>query len=112
MKKLLFLLPVIFLTSGMAYAEPFENLETSILEISDNTATLKITWDADESASHYKIGCVSCFPHITTSTTENIVIFGNVTSFPSNSMAMLYGIAYDLEDEIISAKQILVKLVQ
>ena len=103
---------LIFLTTGMAYAEPFQNLETSIVEITDNTATLKITWDPDESVSYYKIGCVSCFPHITTSTTENLVVIGNVTSFPTTSMGMLYGIAYNFEEEIISAKQILVNLVQ
>ena len=112
MKKLLFLVPLIFLTTGMAYAEPFENLETSILEHVDDIVRVKISWDSDETVSHYKFGCVSCFPHITESTTGNIVIIGNVTSFPNNSMAMLYGIAYDFDDEIISAKQILVNLVQ
>jgi len=111
-KKLLFLVPLIFLTTGFAYAEPFENLETSILEYVDNTVTVKISWDVDETVSHYQIGCVSCFPHITESTTENIVVIGNVTSFPNNSMAMLYGIAYDFDDEILSAKQILIKLDQ
>lgn len=111
MKTLLFLLPLIAFTSGTVYAEPFDNLQTSILDYSDNKATIQLNWDEDGSVSYYKIGCVSCFPHITESTTENIVVIGNVTSFPNNSIAMLYGIAYDVEDEIISAKQILVNLI-
>ena len=111
MKILLLLLPLIGFTVGTVYAEPFDNLQTSILDYSDNKATLQVSWDEDGSVSYYKIGCVSCFPHITKSTTDNILVIGNVTSFPNNSIAMLYGIAYDVEDEIISAKQILVNLI-
>jgi len=38
-------------------------------------------------------------------------LISNVTSFPNSSMALLYGLAYDLEGEIISAKQILIDLI-
>ena len=112
MQKLVFLIPLLVLTMGIAYAEPLENVQTTVLDFSNNTATVKITWDADETVSSYKIGCVSCFPHIIESTTENTIVIGNVTSFPNSSLAMLYGIAFDLEEEIISAKQILVDLTQ
>lgn len=112
MNKFIFLIPLFTLSMGMAYADPLDAIETSILEYSNNTATIKITWNDDEEASSYKVGCVSCFPHIIESTSENSVVIANVTSFPNSSLALLYGLAYDLEGEILSAKQILVDLIQ
>ena len=110
MSRLVLLLPFLAFTAGIAYAEPLGNIQTTVLEHVDNTATIQITWDADPMVSSYKIGCVSCFPHIVETTTENRVVLGNVTSFPNSPFAMLYGIAYDFEEEIISAKQIFVDL--
>lgn len=112
MKKLLFLLPLLLVGMGVAYAEPFENVQTSVLDYSNNTATVQITWNADESVSSYQIGCVSCFPNTVDSTSENSIIVSNVTPFPNSTIAMLYGIAYDVENQIISAKQIIVNLAQ
>jgi len=106
------LIPLFAMSMGMAYADPFDNVQTTVMDYSNSTATVKITWVDDEQASSYQIGCVSCFPHIIESTSENSIVIGNVTSFPNSSLAMLYGLAYDLEGEIISAKQILIDLVQ
>jgi len=97
---------------GIAYAEPFENIQTTVLEYTDDTATIKITWDQDENASSYQIGCVSCFPNTLETTSKNSVIISNVTPFPNGSIAMLYALAYDFENEMISAKQIFVNLTQ
>ncbi|NIM25572.1 MAG: hypothetical protein GTN35_05280 [Nitrososphaeria archaeon] len=112
MKKLLFLLPLLVVGMGVAYAEPFTNIQTSVLDYSNNTATIQITWNADESVSSYQIGCVSCFPNTAESTSENSIIVSNVTPFPNSTIAMLYGIAYDVENQIMTAKQIIVNLVQ
>jgi len=112
MNKFIFLIPLFAMSMGMAYADPFDNVQTTVMDYSNSTATVKITWVDDEQASSYQIGCVSCFPHIIESTSENSIVIGNVTSFPNSSLAMLYGLAYDLEGEIISAKQILIDLVQ
>ena len=112
MKKLLFLLPLLVVGMGVAYAEPFENIQTLVLDYSNDNATVQITWDADESVSSYQIGCVSCFPNTVDSTSENSLIVRNVTSFPNSTIAMLYGIAYDAENQIIAAKQIIVNLGQ
>ena len=112
MRKLVFLLPLLVVSMGMAYAEPLENIQTSVLDYTNNTATVQITWNADENASSYKIGCVSCFPNTLESTSENSIVVSNVTPFPNGSIAVLYGLAYDLENNLISAKQIFVNLAQ
>jgi len=112
MRKLVFLLPLLVVSMGMAYAEPLENIQTSILDYTNNTATVQITWNADEDASSYKIGCVSCFPNTIESTSGNSIVVSNVTPFPNGSIAVLYGLAYDLENNLISAKQIFVNLSQ
>ena len=112
MKGLVFLLPLLVVGIGVAYAEPFDNIQTSILDYSNDTATVQITWDIDESVSSYQIGCVSCFPNTVDSTSENSIIVDEVTPFPNSTIAMLYGIAYDLDNQIIAAKQIIVNLVQ
>ena len=112
MNRLLFLLPVLAIGMGMAYAEPLDNVQTTVLDYSNSTATIQIDWDADDSAASYKIGCVSCFPNTQHTTSENSIIIENITPFPNGSMAMLYGIAYDIENEIVAAKQIFVNLVQ
>lgn len=110
MKTLLFLFPLIMFSVGMAYAEPLENIQTTVLDYSNSTATVQITWDAYEEASSYKIGCVSCFPNLVESVSENKVILEDVTSLPNSSIAILYGLAYDIENNLISAVQIFVDL--
>ncbi len=112
MRNLVFLLPLLIFSVGVAYAEPFENIQTTVLDYTNDTATIKITWDQDENASSYQLGCVSCFPNIIKSTSENSIIISNVTPFPNGSIAMLYGLAYDFENKMITAKQIFVDLTQ
>lgn len=110
MKTMVFLLPLLVVGFGMAHAEPLEDVQTTILDYSNGTATVEISWNADENVSSYQIGCVSCFPNIVESTSENIIVISNVTSFPNGPIAMLYGLAFDFENQILSAKQIFVNL--
>ena len=112
MKTLVIFLPMLIVGIGTAYAEPLGNIQASVLDYSNNTATIKVTWDPDESVSSYQIGCVSCFPNIVNSTSENSIIINNVTPFPNSSISMLYGIAYNFENQILVAKQIIVNLAQ
>ena len=112
MNRLIFLLPVLAVGMGIAYAEPLGNIQTTVLDYTNGTATIQLQWDKDETISSYKIGCVSCFPNTEQNTLENGLTLENVTPFPNGTIAMLYGIAYDIENEIIEAKQILVNLAQ
>lgn len=112
MRKMVFLFPLFVISVGIANAEPLENIQTSVLDYSNNTATVQISWNVDEDASLYKIGCVSCFPNISESTSTNSISISNVTPFPNGSMAMLYGLAFDIENNLIAAKQIFVNLAQ
>ena len=112
MRTLVFLIPLFVFGVGIAYAEPLENVQTSVLDYSNGVATIQLTWDADENISSYQIGCVSCFPNSVESTSENSIIISNVTPFPNGSIAMLYGLAYDLENNLVTAKQIFVNLTQ
>ena len=110
MWKLVFLLPFIMAGTGLAYAAPLDNIQTTVLDYSNNTATVQISWDTNDAVSSYQIGCVSCFPNTVESTSENSITISNVTPFPNGSIAMLYGLAYDFENQIIAAKQIFVDL--
>ena len=110
MKTIVFLLPLLVVGFGMAYAEPLDDIQTTVLDYSNSTATVEISWNADESVSSYQVGCVSCFPNIVESTSENSIVISNVTPFPNGSIAMLYGLAFDSENQILVAKQILVNL--
>ncbi len=112
MRKLVFLLPLFVLSMGMAYADPLDDVQTSVLDYTNNIATVQITWNNNEDVSSYKIGCVSCFPNTVESTSGNSITIDNVTPFPNGSIAVLYGLAYDEENNIISAKQIFVNLEQ
>lgn len=112
MKKLVFLLPLLVFSMGMAYAEPLSNIQTEVVDYTNGTATVLISWDEDTSVSSYKIGCVSCFPNTDETTSENSITLNDVTPFPNGTLAVLYGLAYDIENELIAAKQIFVDLVQ
>ncbi len=112
MRGLLVILPLIVFGMGLAYAEPFSEIQTSVLDYSNNTATVQLSWNDEPSVSSYQIGCVSCFPNIVESTTENSLVIEDVTPFPNGSIAVLYGIAYDIENNIVAAKQIFVNLIE
>ena len=108
---LLILVASVFL-GNPAFAESLDNIRISVLNYDGNSATVKITWNHDDKATNYKIGCVSCYPNTEKFTTGDSITFNNVTPFPNNSNAMLYVITYDSENKITSAKQLIVDLSQ
>jgi hypothetical protein len=110
--KILFSVPVFIFSIGIAYAEPLYDVNSSIINFDGDQATVKMTWNADESTIKYNAGCVSCIPNISEFTTNNEIFLDNVTALPNNSFALLYVLAYDSNDDIISAKQIIINLVE
>jgi len=107
MNKFLFLVPLLFVVGvSHIYAEPLDLISTEILEFNDNTTTIQVSWNQDTTISQYEIGCVSCSPNISKTTTENSIVLGDLTSIGEKSIIMLYIIAYNSENEIIHAKQI------
>ena len=112
MNKLLFLLPLLAVTFGMAYAEPLETVDTEVIMDGDGSAAVKLDWNADNAAEKYEIGCVSCIPNMSEFTYENGFVLKGVTALPNSSNVMLYVIAYDSAGEIITAKQIIVDIDQ
>ena len=114
-KGIFFALPVLLFTVGMmqySYAEPFDGMNATVLGFDENSAQIQLVWNSDETVSNYTVGCVSCMPNIVQSTTESNVIVENVTAFPNSSIAMLYVIAYDVENEVLNAKQIILNLTE
>ena len=97
---------------GTAYAEPIEDVTVTVLESDGVSGTVQATWNDDSSVAKYEIGCVSCMPNTSEFTTETSLVLEDVSPFPNTSNVMLYLIAYDAQDEIIHAKQILVSLEQ
>ena len=115
--KSLALLALLVLTVGIistnqAFAEPLDSVNTSVSNYDGDSATVEITWNSDDSAKNYKVGCVSCTPNIVEFTTGNSMIIDNVTPFPNSSSALLYVISYDSQNNIITAKQLIVNLNQ
>ncbi len=108
----LFVLLTSVIVGNQAFAEPLDNIEIFVSNYDNNSATVDITWNHDDKATNYKIGCVSCNPNIVEFTTSDNVTLNNVTSFPNISYAMLYVITYDSQNEMISAKQLIVNLNQ
>ncbi len=108
---LLILVASVFL-GNPAFAESLDNIRISVSNYDGNSATVKITWNHDDKATNYKIGCVSCNPNTEKFTTDDSITFNNVTPFPNTSNAMLYMITYDSENKIIFAKQLIVDLSQ
>ena len=115
-KGIFFALPaLLFAVGGMAqysYAEPFDGMTATVLGYDGSSAQVQLAWNSDESASNYNVGCVSCMPNIVQSTTEPDITVENVTPFPNSPIAMLYVIAYDLENEVLNAKQIILNLTE
>ncbi len=115
--KIIALLGLFVLVTGVifgnqAFAEPLDNVKTFVSNYDGDSATVKITWNHDDIAKNYTIGCVSCNPNTVKSISSDNITFNNVTSFPNGSFAMLYLITYDSQNEIISAKQLIVNLNQ
>lgn len=91
-----------------AFAIPLESVSVNVIENDGNKAAVELSWNHN-GASYYEAGCVSCIPNFSNSTTQNTMILENVTPFADGD-ALLYLIAYDDEDEIVSAKQVVVAL--
>ena len=92
----------------IVYAQPLQEINTTVLEFDGIFAIVEVSWN-DNSASYYEVGCVSCMPNFSDVTDENLIVLNNVTPLAGGN-AMLYVIAYDDADEIISAKQVVVKI--
>ena len=108
----LLVLAVGVISTNQAFAEPLDNVRTSVSNYDGDSATVKITWNSDDSAKNYKVGCVSCTPNVVEFTTDNSMTIHNVTPFPNGSYALLYVISYDSQNNIITAKQLIVNLNQ
>ena len=110
MNKSLLLIPVLILGAGFAHAQPLEEVQTSVRGFDGDSATVEVRWNHDSAAEQYEVGCVSCIPNVTKTSTGDSVTIAGVTAFSDNSIAMLYVIAYDSQGEIIDARQILVDI--
>lgn len=99
-------------SAALAHAEPLEKIKTSVLDYDENnsSAIILLSWNLDETVAKYKVGCVSCMPNSEGFTTEKSFTMNDVTPLPNSSKAVLYVIAYDSDEEITSAKQILVDI--
>ena len=110
MRFLLMILSVtVFSLLGPAYAQPLNDITTTVLGFTNSTASIQFTWNPDDAVSNYEIGCVSCIPNFSENTTHNEIVLQNITSL-ENGLAVLYIIAYDDNDEIITAKQVALEL--
>ena len=110
MNRIFLLIPLFVFSIGTAYAEPLENIQTSVLDYDDYSATVQLDWNNDEMVKKYEIGCVSCIPNVVQFSIEDNFTLKNVTAFTNSSYAMLYIIAYDSDNEIINAKQVILEL--
>jgi hypothetical protein len=113
-KRTIFTLSALLFVAGIgySYAEPFDTLEASVLEYDGDSAVIQLTWHVNESVSHYDVGCVSCMPNVVQSTISPNIILEGVTPFTNSSTVMLYVLAYNTENEVIQAKQIILNLEQ
>ena len=109
MNRILWLIPVFVFGMPMAYAEPLDIVNSSVMEYDGNSATVHLNWNHDEIVKKYEVGCVSCIPNFSEETTLDEIILENVMSI-SDGNALLYVIAYDNDNEIIAAKQIILEL--
>ena len=100
----------IMLLGTPAFAAPLEKVTTVVSNYDKTSASIAISWNHDDGAASYKVGCVSCNPNASNTTEDDSIELHGVTPFPNSSLAMLYVIAYDSEDEIIAAEQLIISL--
>ena len=110
MNGILLLIPLLAFGVGMAYAEPLQDIQTSVSDYDDNSVTVQFDWNHDGMVKKYQVGCVSCIPNVVEFSTEDNVTMKNVTAFPNSPYVMLYIIVYDWNDEVFTAKQILLDI--
>ena len=106
----LFVLATGAVSISPAFAEPLDSVRTLVLNNDGNSATVVVAWHHDDSVKDYRIGCISCAPNVFHHTSNNAVIFDDVTPLLGMPLAMFYAIAYDSQGEIILAKQIIADL--
>ena len=72
---------LILMTSALfgnqAFAEPLDNIRIFVSNYDGDSATVRITWNHDDKATNYKIGCVSCNPNTIEFTTGNRLCWFN-----------------------------------
>ena len=112
MKQLLLSLSVLLAVLGMgfAHADSVDNAVISILDYDGQSASVQASFVNDDGIAKYEMGCVSCMPNISDTTSGDEITLSKVTPMPNSSNAMLYLIAYDSNDEIVHAKQIVLNL--
>ena len=95
---------------GLAYAQPLESIDATVVTYENNQAIVEITWNHDPNITSYEIGCVSCMPNLSNFVDAESITLSNVTPLPNTHQALLYLIALDSDNEIITAKQIIIDL--
>ena len=111
MNKSLFLIPVLLSIMGMspAFAESVNDVIITVIDYDGASATVEATWNSDDVAT-FELGCVSCMPNFSETTSTSSLSLEGVTSLPNNSNAVLYLLGFDMDGELIHAEQILVNL--
>lgn len=115
MNKTVFMIPTLLLAfgaMGFANAQLPEEPTVAVLDYDGTSASVEINWIHSETIIKYEAGCVSCTPNTTEFTVEDSITLSEITPFQNTTRAMLYLIAYDTQEEIIDARQILVELTE
>lgn len=94
---------------GTAYAQPLDEIDTTVLESDGSMASVQLIWNYDGAVSYYEVGCVSCAPNFSENTSDNEIILSDITSL-ENGLAVLYVIAYHDDRETITVKQVMLEL--
>lgn len=108
------MLMVLFVASfsllGTGYAQPLDDVNTTVFEFEDSTASIHFMWNHDDTISKYEIGCVTCTPNFSEITINDEIVLEDINIL-ENGFALFYIIAYNAEDsEIITVKQVMLKL--
>ena len=111
MNKSVFLIPVLFSILGMspAFAASVNDVIVTVVDYDGNSATIAATWNSNDVAT-FELGCVSCMPNFSATTSTSSLTLEGVTSLSNNSDAVLYLLGFDMDGELVHAEQILVNL--
>ena len=113
MNASLFLIPVLFSIIGIspAFAESVGDVIVNVVDYDGASATVVATWESDDVAT-FELGCVSCMPNFSNTTSASSISLGGVTPLPNNTNAVLYFLGFDMGGELVHAEQILINLEQ
>ena len=95
---------------GLAYAQPLDDVNTTVLDYDGNYATIQLSWNADSTVSLYEVGCVSCIPNTSQNVFGTSVTMHEITPIPNSATVLLYIIAFDESKEIIAVKQVILDI--